>query len=197
MRFDQGEIVETVRDYARGLLDDAGDWAEGRNPWVRLPLLGYLAYAGVRHTADGMYRSWFAGITLVIHEGGHLLFSLFGNTLMILGGTIMQLFAPLAATLYLLLRQRDYFGVAVGASWLAFATWEMATYMADANKDQLPLVGFGDNPAHDWGTLFTRWHVLNHCDAIATVFRIGAFGLWAAAMVLGGWLCFRMWKSRT
>jgi hypothetical protein len=171
-----GEVRERVTEYAEGLANDAREWTEGRNLWVRLPLLAYLLYAGARHTADPMYRSWFAGITLAIHETGHILFSLFGDTLMILGGTILQLFAPLAAAVYLLLRQRDYFGFAVGAAWLAFSTWEMATYMADANKDQLPLVGFGDNPAHDWGTLFTRWHVLNHCDSIATVFRVGAWG---------------------
>lgn len=191
------EIQERVTDFAEGMLDDAREWSEGRNVWVRLPLLGYLLYAGIRHLADPMYRSWFAGITLVIHEAGHLLFSGFGNTMMILGGTILQLVAPLGAGVYLLLRQRDYFGTAVGASWLAFAVWEMATYMADANKEQLALVGFGDNPAHDWSTLFTRWHVLNHCDTIATVFRVGAFGLWAAAMALSVWLCWRMWQTRS
>lgn len=187
-----GRIV----DRFASLREDAEDWAAGRSaPW-RLPLLAYVLYAGVRHATDPLYRSWFGGITLVFHEMGHILFSMFGRTLMILGGTITQLFVPLAAAAYLLLRQRDYFGFAVGGSWLSFSFWEMATYVSDANKDALPLVGFGDNPEHDWGALLTDWHLLNDCDAFATGIRLFAFAVWAGSMILGGWLCVFMWKHR-
>lgn len=187
---------ETVVDYLSALRADAEEWTEGRSAPARLPLLLYLLYAGIRHVLDPMYRSWFAGITLIFHEMGHIIFSLFGHTIMILGGTIMQLLVPTAAALYLLLRQRDYFGVSVGGAWLSYSLWEMATYMADANKDALALVGFGDNPKHDWGTLFTEWHVLNSCDTIATTVRVLAFAVWAASMALALWVCWQMWSRR-
>ncbi len=185
----------TVVDYLSARRADAEEWTNGRNALVRLPLLAYLVYAGIRHLADPMYRSWFAGVTLVFHEMGHLLFSAFGHTLMILGGTILQLLVPTAAALYLVLRQRDYFGGAVGGAWLSYSLWEMATYVSDANKDALPLVGFGSNPEHDWGTLLTEWHLLNSCDTFATGIRVIAFVVWGASMVAAAWLCWLMWKS--
>lgn len=192
--------IDDARERVVGVLgsvrDDARDWAEGRHALLRLPLLAYLMYAGVRHVIDPMYRSWFAGITLVFHEMGHIVFAPFGRTLMLLGGTIFQLAIPLIAGLYLWLRQRDYFGGAVGAAWLAFSAWEMATYVGDANKEQLALVGFSDNPEHDWSSPLTGWRLLNHCDTIASVVRVGALLTWGGAMALGLWLCWQMYRSR-
>jgi hypothetical protein len=178
-----------------GMKLEAELWCEGRSPWARLLLLGYLAYAGVRHLIDPMYRSWFAGITLAFHELGHILFSGLGNTMMLLGGSIMQVLVPAAAAIYLLLRQGDFFGFSVGASWFSFALWEMATYIRDAAREQLPLVGFGDHPQHDWGTLLTQWGILNSCDTIATGVRVIATATWGASMVLGAWLCWTIWRA--
>ena len=39
-------------------------------------------------------------VNLIVHEAGHLLFSYLGHTLMIWGGTILQLFVPLALAVY-------------------------------------------------------------------------------------------------
>ncbi|HRI69947.1 MAG TPA: hypothetical protein PK156_37215 [Polyangium sp.] len=190
------ESWDRAQEFAETMRDDARDWATGRSALVRLPLLGYLGYGGIRHILDPLYKTWFGGITLAFHEMGHILFMGLGRTMMILGGSIMQLFIPTAAGVYLLLRQRDWFGVAVCMSWLAYALWEMATYMADAVREELGLVGFSDNPGHDWSILFGQWHLLNYCEGIATFVRVCAFGTWGASMALGGWLCWRMWETR-
>ncbi len=174
---------------------EAEMWCAGKSPWARLVLLLYLAYAGVQHMLDPMYRSLFGGITLMFHEMGHLIFAGMGNTMMLLGGSIMQVLVPLFAAVYLLLRQGDYFGFAVGGSWLAFAEWELALYIWDAAREELPLVGFGDDVQHDWGTLLTQWGWLNQCDDIAWCVRALAVVTWASCVVLGAWLCFRMWSS--
>lgn len=178
------------------MCDDARDWAKGRSALVRVPLLVYLVYGGIRHLFDPMYKTWFGGITLAFHEMGHLFFMFFGRTLMFLGGSLMQLLVPTAAGAYLLLRQRDWFGLAVCGAWLGYSEWEMATYMADAVREELGLVGFGGNPEHDWNTLFGQWHLLSHCQGIATFVRLCACLTWAASMLLGGWLCVRMWQTR-
>ncbi len=183
-------VLDTLADYRL----DAQDWCRDKSPWGRLPMLAYLLYAGIRHLLDPHYRSWFAGITLAFHEMGHILFSGLGNTMMLLGGSIMQVVVPLAAALYLLARQRDYFGLAVGASWFSYALWEMALYIWDAAREELPLVGFGDDPQHDWGTLLTQWGILNSCDTIAFLVRVIATVTWLAAIALGSWLCWRMWS---
>jgi len=185
-------LTERLYDTFDALRDDARTWCSGRSPWPRLPLLIYLAYALVRHLADPLYRSWFAGLTLVLHEGGHLLFAPLGRTLMLLGGSVTQLVVPALVAAYLLVRQHDWFGLVVGASWLAFSTFELATYVADANKGQLPLVGFGDHVIHDWDALLTQWHLLNHCDTFATLLRFGGGSLGLASLGLGAWLLLRM-----
>jgi hypothetical protein len=181
-----------MREILRALRDDADSYCDGKTPWLRAALLGYLAYAGAHYMADPFYASWFSGITLVFHEMGHIVFAPFGETLKILGGSLMQLIVPTAAAVYLLRRQGDWFGLVVGASWLAFAAWELATYIGDANKESLPLVSMGGTPEHDWSRLLTGWHWLNSCDEIATAVRVAAFSIWAPAMTLGAWLVLRM-----
>ena len=189
--------MERLLEALADLRDDAAAYCEGKLVWLRGVLLGYLVYAGLRHLADPLYRSWFGGITLVVHELGHLLFELFGRVPMILGGSITQLAVPVLAGAHLLLRQRDYFGLAVCGAWLGFSEWDLATYVADALREELPLVGFSDDPQHDWATLLTEWHVLNHADRFATALRVLAFGTWLSAVLFGGWLCWRMLRSRT
>lgn len=171
-------------------------WCEKRSPWLRGALWLYLLYALLRHVLDPLYRSWFAGITLAVHEAGHLLFMPFGRTLMLLGGSIVQLLVPAVAAAYLLLRQRDWFGATVGLSWLSFSSFELATYVGDANKGQLPLVGLGDNVIHDWDALLTQWHLLNQCDTLATLTRLGGGVLGACSTGFGAWLLLLMYRQR-
>lgn len=191
--------IEELWSLILTLRDDAEDWCEDKSPWLRAGLLTYLGYAGLRHLFDPMWVSWFAALTLMFHELGHIVMMPFGLTLHLLGGSAAQLLVPTAAGLYLLLKQRDWFGLVVCTAWLAFAEYEMATYMADASREQLPMVGFSDHPIHDWSALFTQWRVLNYCDQIANTVRGVAFLTWAAAMALGSWLAwlmFRAWRDR-
>jgi hypothetical protein len=190
-------VIDDGRELMVSLRDDAIEWSDSRSPWLRAVLLLYLAYAGVRHLLDPLWVSWFSGLTLAFHELGHLVTSPFGMTMHLLGGSAAQLLVPLAAAIYLLLRQRDYFGFAVGLAWMAFAEYEMATYMADASRERLALVGFVENPIHDWSALFTQWHVLNYCDEIANGVRVVAFATWGVAMALGAWLVFLMSPHRS
>ena len=176
--------------------DDAADWCEGRSPWVRAVLLAYLVYAGLRHLFDAFWVSWFSAITLAFHELGHIVMLPFGQTAHLLGGSLAQVLVPLAAGLYLVLRQRDHFGLAVCLAWMSFAEYEMATYMADASREQLPMVGFTEHPIHDWSALFTQWRVLNYCDEIAITVRGLALVTWALAVSWGGWLLWRMTPFR-
>lgn len=189
-------MLERLSEIFDALRDDAAEWCAGRSPWPRWPLLVYLAYAAVRHAADPLYRSWFAGLTLVLHELGHLLFAAFGRTPMLLGGSITQLLAPAFVAVYLLLRQHDWFGLAVGSLWLSFSAFELATYVGDANKGRLPLVGFGDDVIHDWDALLTQWRLLNHCDTFAALIRLGAGALALGALGLGAWLLVTMHRAR-
>lgn len=170
---------------------DAAEWCRGRS-WIwRAPLLLYLAYVGIRHLGDPSYGSLFAGITFGIHELGHLILSGAGRFLAIAGGSLAQIAAPAAAGL-LLLRQRDYFGVTVAGAWLAFSLYNLATYIGDARLQDLPLLGFTEDPVHDWNALLSMLGILSWDSALAFLTRATAFVIWGASLAFGLWLCWRM-----
>lgn len=180
------------RPNLRALQAEAAAWCAGRSwPWWRAGLLAYLAWAGVQHLRDPVYASFFGGITLGIHELGHLLFAFGGRFLGTAGGSIAQVAAPAVAA-WLLYRQRDFFGVAVGGAWESFSLWNLAAYVGDARARDLPLVGFVPDPIHDWNWLLSTLGILSWDRGLAALIRIAAFSIWAASMALGGWLCWKM-----
>ena len=134
---------------------------------------------------------------LPIHEGGHLFFGWFGNqTLMIAGGTLMQLFAPFALAIYFAsLRQPAATAFCVYFFFEEFL--DVAVYMADARAHDLPLVTVGDpgdNPVdHDWTYLFTRFGLLQHDRQIAAIMR---FIGWVGMVAVIAWLAWRWHQDR-
>jgi hypothetical protein len=112
-------------------------------------------------------------VFIPIHEGGHLLFRFFGEYLAVAGGTILQLAVPLMlATFFIVHRQ------ILGTTFCVFFFFEqflpIATYMADARAQELPLltVGDGDYVIHDWAYLFGKFGVLDHDTQIAHFVRV-------------------------
>jgi hypothetical protein len=111
---------------------------------------------------------------LMIHEAGHPLFSPFGETLMILGGTLLELIVPFVCAAYFFFR-RESTGVAFCSFWFFENFLYIGTYMSDARTVALPLVGSGE---HDWGILFTQWNLLLHDQQIGHATRtLGWLGM--------------------
>lgn len=193
---------ETIRDRlfdaCRRLRDDAAEWCQGRNWGLRIPLWLLLAALGVLQAVNPQAWTPFSGINLPLHEGGHLLFRLLGwEFLHVAGGTMLQLFAPLASA-YMFLRQRDYFAIAFCFGWWSTNLTSTGVYMGDAMAQQLPLVtaeGGGGDIIHDWEFLFSRLGLLRHCEAIGWLTRQAGTLVMLAALVFGGWLIFRMYSS--
>ncbi len=187
-------LGERVRDVLEKFRDAAEEWCEGRYWAWRAPLLLYLAYAGVRHLGDPEYASLFGGINLGIHELGHVLFSLAGHWVSVLGGTLLQCLAPVAAGL-LFLRQPDFFAVPVCGWWLGDNLYGVATYMADARALELPLVTIGPEGGdveHDWNYLLDSVGLLQHDTQLAALVRVAAFLLTWSSLAAGAWMCWRM-----
>jgi hypothetical protein len=190
-------VATRLSSHVADLRDDLELWLDEREDYIaRGLLLAYLAYGLVRHVADPLYRTWFGAITLAFHEMGHIVFMPFGHTLMVAGGSIMQLLVPAAAAAYLLKKQHDWFGVVVGLCWLSFSMFEMATYIGDAARQELPLVSIGGGYHHDWSMLLTQWRVIDHCDAIAACVRVAAGAIGAGAVALGGYMVVRIGRRR-
>jgi hypothetical protein len=124
-----------------------------------------------------------------IHEGGHLLFRFAGDFISVAGGTFLQLFVPFALAVYFLFCRQS-----PGVAFCLFFFFEqflpMATYMADARAQELPLLTVGDSEyvIHDWNYLFGKLGVLEHDTQIATAFRmIGWLGMIGVVV----WLIWR------
>lgn len=129
------------------------------------------------------------GVFVPIHEGGHLLFRWFGEFIAVAGGTFLQLFVPLALATYFCF-QRQVQGVAFCMFCFFEQFLPIATYMADARAQELPLltVGDADYVIHDWNYLFTRLGVIDHDVQIASAVR---FVGWIGMIAVMIWLTWR------
>jgi hypothetical protein len=124
-----------------------------------------------------------------IHEGGHLLFRFFGEFLAVAGGTILQLSVPLMLAAFFIF-QRQIPGTAFCLFFFFEQFLPIATYMADARAQELPLltVGDGDYVIHDWAYLFGRLGVLEHNTAIAHAVRVLG---WVGMIATLAWMIWR------
>ncbi|MGB0036597.1 MAG: hypothetical protein WBP79_14095 [Candidatus Acidiferrales bacterium] len=118
-------------------------------------------------------------VFIPIHEGGHLLFRIFGEFVSVAGGTLLQFFVPAALAISFAFR-RQVQGVAFCAFFFFEQCLPTAPYMADARAQVMPLltVGDADYVIHDWNYLFGHLGVLDHDIQIAgTVRLIGWLGM--------------------
>jgi len=102
-------------------------------------------------------------VNLAFHEAGHIFLAPFGAVLGMLGGTLGQLFFPIACSVHFLrLGQRA--PALVCGIWFAESSMYVAHYMADAREMSLPLVG---GEIHDWNWLLGRIGWLDASEALA------------------------------
>lgn len=185
-----------MADWRARALDDVDEWCAGRSPWPRAPLLLFMAYVSVRHLGDTDYTSLLGALNLGIHEAGHLLFSFLSwDFLTVLGGTILQLAAPVISA-FLFFRQPDYFAVPFCGTWLATNLYNVATYVADARELDLPLVNVGGGEGdHDWNYLLSAVGLLDHDTRLATLVRLLAFVVAWGSIAAGGALLVRLFTA--
>ena len=71
-------------------------------PWAPMPRVALMAwvifyvFVRIELVNHGCFRGLMDGVFVPIHEGGHLIFRVFGEFLCVAGGTFMQLFVPFA-----------------------------------------------------------------------------------------------------
>ena len=172
------------------LLDALNDpW----NPVSRPARIASLAFFGIFLVYALTTKSNFLFIDMVflpIHEGGHLMFSYFGETLHILGGTILQLLVPFALAIYFLF-QRHLTGTAFAAFFFFENFLNVGTYMADARAIALDYVTVGEGEAeHDWTSMFLKLGLLDHDVTIGHAVRLLG---WLGMLGVVVWL---WWRTR-
>lgn len=170
-------------------------WARGRMAFPRILVLVFMVYLGARYLFDVEYRSIFDGINLGIHEMGHLVFAIFPEFLTFLGGTLLQLAAPVICGV-MLFRQSDYFGTSFCGSWLGANFYNVAIYQADAQSQLLPLVTVGGGvPIHDWHYLLDRLGLLQWDSQVAFITRVFGFLITWFSVVYGAWIVATLVKG--
>ena len=131
-------------------------------------------------------------VNLPFHEAGHLLFIPFGEFMMSLGGSLLQVIVPLVCSWAFLFQQEDEFGASVCVWWAGESLLDLSPYIDDARSLQMMLLaGPADEiEGHDWEAILTHlgWLHLDHSLArgawmLGAVMMAGAV-LWGAAIAL-------------
>lgn len=164
-----------------------GEW----EPISRYAAIGWICFYFLFLVYAARDRSGFLFLdyaNLMIHECGHPLFSVFGYTIMIMGGTLAELIVPVLCGVYFFWK-REISGTAFCGFWFFENFPYIGTYMADARAQALPLVGSGD---HDWAILFGQWGLLMQDQKIGGAMR--AIG-WMGMVTVVGWLAWRTYQS--
>ena len=192
----------TAAENAKGMhADSSGAAPTGWARWARallVLLLAWLAW-GAFHDDYGSVPL-VSEIDLAIHEFGHMLFMPFGvkflgDTMMILGGSLVQVAFPLLFVGYFLRRRddgsrRDPFAAMVCLWWAAINLLGVAIYCADSRAGQLMLITGQtgqESDGHDWNNLLTRWGLLQHDTAIAARMRALALMFCVGGLIAAGW----------
>ena len=118
-------------------------------------------------------------INLPFHEFGHLFFRPFGETIMIWGGTIMQLLIPLGIGINFFLR-KETAGAAFCGFWSGENLLNIAAYIGDARTMDLPLVGGGE---HDWNIILMDLDMLKYDTTIAGIVRTSGWLIMISVVV--------------
>lgn len=142
-----------------------------------------MGYVGVKQILIPTWQSVLDVANFGIHELGHPFFSLFGDFMHALGGTIFELGVPLLA-IFVLFEQRMYFASAAASIWLTTACYSVSIYASDASARLLPLASISgevDTSAHDWYYLLDRLGWLEHDQLIGHIFA----GLGILAAIYG------------
>ena len=133
-------------------------------------------------------------LDLAIHEAGHLVFSAFGETMTILGGSLFQVIVPAAFVAYFA-RTRQRYAAAVTMTWVGVNLLNVARYIGDARAQELPLLG-GEDSIHDWWYLLINWDLLPSDLTIARWVHFAGAVAFVVAVVGGGWYA-RMGSARS
>lgn len=120
-----------------------------------------------------MNGSFLDMVDLPIHEFGHLLFRIFGEFMMIAGGSLFQVIVPLIFVGYFIW-QRSYYSAAKVSMWVGQSILNVWIYASDAVVMQLVLTsGFtgSEGSFHDWNYMLDHFGMLGSTKTVAGILR--------------------------
>jgi len=168
---------------------DEDEWAQVTKVTLASFAAGFGLFLIVLFCSEPGFMFVVDHANLLFHEAGHPVVGLFSTRLEPYGGTMGQLAFPVVL-LVNSWRKKQAIGITASSIWF-FENWlNIARYLADARRMELPLVGGGD---HDWNTILSRWDLLQYDAQIAAILKILA---WMGIAASCGWLAWRAWQDR-
>lgn len=119
---------------------------------------------------------------LVIHEGGHLIFYIFGSFIYTLGGTLMQMLLPSLIAYYFFINQYKT-GFQCALLWLGQNLINISVYAADARAHKLQLIG-GNKVYHDWTYLLGKTGILEFDQEVGYLFFGAAILIFIITLII-------------
>lgn len=116
---------------------------------------------------------------LILHEGGHTIFGLFGwRFLTILGGSLMAVLIPFLLFLTAWNKKQKILAQAC-LFQMGYSTFVSAVYCADAYYKVLPLIGNDESKAgHDYANMLSHFYIVDkHMEVAWVIFAFGVFFL--------------------
>lgn len=120
-----------------------------------------------------MNGSFLDMVDLPIHEAGHVLFRIFGEFMMIAGGSLFQVLVPLIFVGYFIW-QRSFYSAAIVSLWVGQSILNVWVYASDAIVMQLVLTsGFtgSEGSFHDWNYMLEYFGLLGSTKTVAGILR--------------------------
>ena len=142
---------------------------------------------------DPMQGSFLDLVDLPIHETGHLIFRLFGEFMMIAGGSLFQIIFPAVFVGYFVWN-KSYYSAAIVLLWVGQSILNVWVYAADAVVMQLVLTsGFTgtEGSFHDWNYLLDHFGLLGSTKTVAGIIRFVGTLTIITASVLATYFSFR------
>jgi len=141
-------------------------------------LLPFIVY----YTLNNGKFTFIDYLNLLIHEGGHGIFSFFGKFLHVLGGTLMQIIIPGMFVIYYLANKKRIM-TQIFLVWLGQNLINISIYAADARAQKLPLLG-GKKVYHDWTYLLNQTGMLEYDDVAGKVFYFSGVMVFVISFLL-------------
>lgn len=121
-----------------------------------------------------MQGSFLDLVDLPVHETGHLLFRLFGEFMMVAGGSLFQVILPAIFVGYFYWHEK-YYSAAIVLFWVGQSILNVWVYAGDAVVMKLVLTsGFtgSEGSFHDWNYLLSTMGLLGVTETVAGVIRL-------------------------
>lgn len=162
-----------------------------KNNYSKAALVMLMMIYGIICASDVTVSRFLDRVDLIAHEAGHMLFSWFGEFIMVLGGTIGQLLVPAAFTAYFVARREFYSGT-VTLFWVGQNLFNISVYIKDAQVMAMPLVSVGgaEDTIHDWNYILAKLGLLRWDQPIGNAVFVFGIIVLAISVIAGFYFSF-------